>query len=126
MPQIVLEYSSNVLEQTGFAPLFVGIHEILHERAGIRLDNCKSRALRRDEFYIGDGHPSNAFVHLDIRFIEGRSEDVKQSVGTASLKRLKQFFEKSMARLDLQITVELGDIQRSSYFKFPEGTLTAQ
>lgn len=126
MPQIVLEYSSNVLEQTGFAPLFVGIHEILHERAGIRLDNCKSRALRRDEFYIGDGHPSNAFVHLDIRFIEGRSEDVKQSVGTASLNRLKQFFEKSMARLDLQITVELGDIQRSSYFKFPEGTLTAQ
>lgn len=126
MPQIVLEYSSNVLEQTGFAPLFVGIHEILHERAGIRLDNCKSRALRRDEFYIGDGHPSNAFVHLDIRFIEGRNEDVKHSVGTASLNRLKQFFEKSMARLDLQITVELGDIQRSSYFKFPEGTLTAQ
>ncbi len=126
MPQIVLEYSSNVLKQSGFALLFADIHQILHERAGIKLDNCKSRALRYDEFYVGDGHPSNAFVHLDIRFIEGRSEEAKQSVGIASLNRLKQFFEKSVARLDLQITVELGDIQRSCYFKFPEGTLTVQ
>ncbi len=126
MPQIVLEYSANVLEQAEFSHLFFDIHEILHEQASIKLDNCKSRALRRDEYHIGDGHPSNAFVHLDIRFIEGRSEAVKHSVGIASLNRLKQFFEKSMARLDLQITVELGDIKRSSYFKFPEGTLTVQ
>lgn len=126
MPQIVLEYSSNVLERTGFANLFSTIHDLLHQQAGIKLDNCKSRAVVQDEFYIGDGHPSNAFVHLDIRFIEGRSDEVKQRVGIESLNRLKQFYEKSLARLDVQITVEVSDIKRISYFKFPEGTLTIQ
>lgn len=126
MPQIVLQYSSNVLEQTDFSVLFAGIHETLHEQAGIKLDNCKSRVLRCDDYHIGDGHPSNAFVHLDIRFIEGRSEAVKNDAGTECLNRLKAFFERSIARLDLQITVELGDIPRKSYFKFPEGTLTIQ
>lgn len=126
MPQIVLEYSSNVLEQSGFTDLFASIHEILHRQAGIKLDNCKSRAICRDEFHVGDGHPSNAFVHLEIRFIEGRSDEAKQKLGTESMNQLKQFFDKSIARLDLQITVEVDDIRRDSYFKFPEGTLTVQ
>ena len=77
-------------------------------------------------YYIGDGHPSNAFIQLSVAFLAGRSNDIKQQIGNQCLACLKQFYEKSLARLDLQITVELVDIQRENYFKYPEGTFTVQ
>ena len=126
MPNIVLEYSSNVSEAIDFADLFAAIQKIMHEVGSINLDNCKSRAVEMERFHIGDGHPSNAFVQLSVAFLAGRSSDTKQQIGNACLAQLKQFYEKSIARLDLQITVEITDIQRDNYFKYPEGTFTVQ
>ena len=126
MPNIVLEYTSNVPEAIDFSELFSDIHKILHERGGINLDNCKSRAIEINDYHIGDGHPSNAFVQLSIAFLAGRGDEIKQQIGEQSLACLKRFYAKSMARYDLQITVELADIQRENYFKYPEGTFTEQ
>lgn len=126
MPNILLEYTSNVAEAIEFPELFAVIHEVLHQAAGIRLDNCKSRATKFDEFHIGDGHPSNAFVQLSIRFVEGRSNEIKTKVGNQCLAVLKQFYQQSVARLDLQVTVEIGDIHLAEYFKYPEGTFSPQ
>ena len=126
MPNILLEYSTNVSEVVDYKLLFIEIHKILNEVAGIKLDNCKSRVSEIERFHIGDGHPSNAFVQMSISFIAGRSDEVKQNVGEACLDCLKQFYEKSMEKLDLQLTVELIDIRREDYFKYPEGTFTPQ
>ena len=65
-------------------------------------------------------------MHLDMRFLEGRSTEVKQAIGQQSLDLLLAWFRRSADRLDLQITVEIQDIRRSSYFKYPAGTLTPQ
>lgn len=126
MPNILLEYTSNVSDSFEYPKLFTEIHSVLHETAGIRLDNCKSRAIKLDEFTIGDGHPSNAFVQLSISFLAGRSAEIKTSVGDQCLTILKQYYEYSVARLDVQITVEICDILREAYFKYPEGTFTPQ
>lgn len=126
MPNILLEYTSNVTDPVDFSDLFSAIHQVLHDTAGIHLDNCKSRARRIDHYYIGDGHPSNAFVQLNISFVAGRSDAIKQALGEQSLKLLMQFYQKSMSRLDLQITVQIADIQLAEYFKYPEGSLTPQ
>ena len=126
MPNIVLEYTSNVSEAIDFKDLFSSIHQVLHEVGGIKLDNCKSRAVEIGVFHIGDGHPSNAFVQLSVAFLAGRSKETKRQIGNDCLTQLKRFYEKSMARLDLQITVEISDIQPLEYFKYPEGTFTVQ
>jgi len=126
VPNILLEYTTNVPEVIDCKELFIEIHKILHEVAGIKLDNCKSRVSAREEYHIGDGHPTNAFVQLSISFVAGRSDEVKQQVGIDCLACLKHFYTRSMEKLDLQITVELADIRREDYFKYPEGTLTPQ
>ncbi|MBC8504845.1 MAG: 5-carboxymethyl-2-hydroxymuconate Delta-isomerase [Anaerolineales bacterium] len=123
MPQISLEYTRNITPQIDSANLFPKIHQILGGVARIPIDNCKSRANRLDDFYIADGEPANAFVHLEIRFIEGRSPEVKTAIGEQCLEQLETYFVESTARLNLQITVEILDIHKQSYFKFPKGTL---
>ena len=126
MPHILLEYTPNLTETPDFAALFASIHESLEALVGIKLDNCKSRVRVADNFYIGDGSAAHAFVHLEIRFVEGRSRAVKQALGAQCLALLQQVYGASIGEKDLQITVEVDDIIRDFYFKYPEGSLTPQ
>ena len=126
MPQIVLEYSSNLPDNLNFKDLFGELHFVLQDVAGIRLDNCKSRTRVAENYFIGDGNARNAFAHLQVRFIEGRTVAVKQAVGERCLDILKQYYGESILATELQLTVEVDDLQRDFYFKHPEGSLTPQ
>lgn len=122
MPHLVLEYSDNVKEKS-FKPLFQQLHQIVVKVCSASLDSCKSRAVPRENFYIGDGDPKNAFVHLDICLAEGRSIEVRKEVGRQILKILGKHFSQSLKELNLQITVESREFRKDLYFKIPEGTV---
>lgn len=126
LPQIRLEYSGNITEDIVSDTLLLGIHEVLRDTGGIRIGNCKSRAFRCDPFRVGAGEHENAFVHLEVRILEGRSAELKGAIGRALLDVLAGYFTTSLEKLDLQITVEICDIRRDAYFKHPGGTLTPQ
>ena len=66
------------------------IHRILSETGGIRLANCKSRARTVDDFLVGEGQDEGAFVHLDVRFLQGRPDAVRTALGVEILQFLKQ------------------------------------
>ena len=124
MPQITLEYTANIIQEIQARELFSNIHHMLEEVGVIRIENCKSRAIRLDDYYIANGKIESAFIHLEIRFIEGRSPDMKAEIGQQSLAFLETYFTESILSLDLQITVEINDIHKHGYFKYPKGTLT--
>ena len=125
MPHIVLEYSSNLPELADFRALFDDIHQALNRIGGIRLENCKSRARAAEHYYIGDGNPDNAFIHLDVEFVRGRSAEVKQAIGRECLELVKRYYHLHRSDL-LQITVKIDDIAPDFYFKDPAGTLNYQ
>ena len=126
MPQVVLEYSENCIHKDEFSVLFQKVHNVLSQTGGISLDNCKSRACQCQQFYIADGNPINAFCHLDIRFVEGRTDQIKNTIGTQCLGLLKDYFAESIEQQQMQITVEVRDILLKEYHKFPSATLTTQ
>ncbi len=124
MPQISLEYTGNITQEIDTQALFSMIHQVLGDLAGIPIENCKSRAIQLDNFHIAKGEPNNAFIHLEIRFIEGRTPEMKMEIGDQCLGYLESYFSEAASSLNLQITVEILDIRRKNYFKFPKGTLT--
>lgn len=126
MPHMTLQYTANVTQEMDFPALFLDLHRVVSDVAGIRIGNCKSRAVRLEHFCVGQGDPTGGFVHLDVRFLEGRTLEVKGALGRALLKTLEVAYGPSIDQHDLQITVEIQDIQRGAYFKFPSGTLTPQ
>ena len=123
MPHLTLEYTSNLDEWANDVSLLLDLHAILKSEAAIKVENCKSRWRMAEEWAVGDGSSEGAFVHLDLRFLEGRSSRVKQAVGLSALERLRSHFENVPEELNLQITVEVQDIQKGAYFKHPPGTL---
>jgi 5-carboxymethyl-2-hydroxymuconate isomerase len=122
MPHLTLEYSSNLDPDPDFATLFSRFHEIL-AAAGIKKENCKSRAVSRARFFIGTGGSGRAFVHLDARILQGRAPETKRAIGGQLLAALRDHFRAPENVDDLQLTVEIRDMARHSYFKFPPGTL---
>lgn len=75
------------------------------------------------DYYIAKGDAENGFIHLELAFIEGRSEQIKTELGNQFLATLKNHFITPDDNERIQISVEILDIKRSNYFKFPSGTL---
>lgn len=124
MPHLTLEYTANLDEWAFDSELLLGLHRLLESVVGIKIENCKSRWRMVEEWVVGDGAGPSAFVHLDLRFLEGRPQKMKEAVGEAALQVLREHFAPVREEgLDLQITVEVQDIRRGTYFKDPPGTL---
>ncbi|MCZ6706188.1 MAG: isomerase, partial [Bacteroidetes bacterium] len=85
MPHLTLEYSGNVTDLPDINDVFGEIHRVLQKTAGIKIANCKSRARVADEYLIADGGPAHAFVHLDVRILDGRSVELKKELGNRLL-----------------------------------------
>ena len=123
MPHLTLEYTSNVAGSPPTPELLLNLHGLLNAVAGIRPENCKSRWREVDGWVVGAGDADSAFVHLDLRFLEGRPLEVQQAVGEGALEILRAHFLPAPPGVDLQITVEVHEIRKATYFKFPPGTL---
>ena len=123
MPHLTLEYTANLDEWANDSDLLRSLHQLLHSVAGIRIENCKSRWRMVEEWVVGKGEGESAFLHLDLRFLEGRPLGTKQAVGTGALDLIQKHFASIPEDLGLQITVEIQDIKKDTYFKHPPGTL---
>ncbi len=118
MPQLILEYSANIEQNIDFQELLSQLHHVLSETAGVSIGNCKSRAVKREDYCVGDGDEMNAFVHVDVGLFP-RDLEVKQAIGQQMLKVLENAYAPSMQDHNLQITVWVRDIQPEFYFKIP-------
>ncbi len=109
MPQIILECSQNVIEHS-FSTVLLQIHTILTEMLPTQMASCKSRVIRYDDYLISDGAGKNAFVHLSIGVLPGRSVDLLNAVASIILDKMKTALYQSLTELDLQITVAIQDL----------------
>jgi 5-carboxymethyl-2-hydroxymuconate isomerase len=117
MPQLTLEFSSNILEKTMLPELLKQCHIILSGCLPTTIESCKSRAIERNIYCVGDGQAKNAFVHLGVKILPGRSVEVKTEAANKIMEILKKHFAQSINTLNTQITLELADLPET-YFKF--------
>lgn len=116
MPQLTLEYSANILEKSHLTSLLKSCHELIANELPTKIESCKSRAIERDIYCVGDGNAQNAFVHVVLKVMPGRDEATRIKVGEKLLELLKMHFGKSLEMLKLQITIELDELS-TTYFK---------
>ena len=115
MPHLILEYSSNIVEKEDFSDYFENAHNLLVEKISTNINACKSRAIKCNNYYLGDGNINNAFIHLTLKILSGRSEEMKTEIANALIDLTKDNFSKSLAAFNLKISIEVADLQ--TYFK---------
>ncbi len=121
MPQLVLEYSSNIAQELDSAVLLGEIASIVSAAGEIPIEHFKSRLIRREEYLVGEGGERDAFVHLEAGIFSGRSLEVKRRIGEDCVEYLEEYFLPASGELSLQITVEIRDMEKDAYFKAVPG-----
>lgn len=109
MPQITLEQSINV-QESNHKELLLEIHHLLADMLPTQIEGCKSRVLVHHDYVVGNGDANNGFVHLTISVLKGRSGELLNNIGKILLEKLKQFYANSLAKINLQITVQIGEL----------------
>ncbi|MBN2449390.1 MAG: 5-carboxymethyl-2-hydroxymuconate Delta-isomerase [Lentisphaeria bacterium] len=117
MPQLWLEVSGNISQPVLFDDLFARLHEAVARTAGVSVGACKSRAVSRDTFRVGEGAVNGAFVHLEVGLLSGRTPEQHREVAAACLEVLADYYAPSLQALDVQVTVEVRAMERESYQK---------
>ena len=126
MPQITLEYTSNVRCDSDWGRLVLQVHHLVSQVAGIQIENCKSRILEHSRYITGSGGDNKAFVHLEVALLEGRSRVLKAEMGNHLLTMLQTQLLPENSNVELQVTIEIRDMDRTTYFKYPKGTISTQ
>ena len=116
MPHVVLEFSNNISEKKHLPELLKQCQQILVPHLPTQLASCKSRTIEYNCFLVGDGHPKNAFVHLSIKILAGRTEETLYKIGSFLMTLLKEYFAESLKNLNLGLSVEIGELEKT-YFK---------
>ncbi|TQF02605.1 5-carboxymethyl-2-hydroxymuconate Delta-isomerase [Kitasatospora acidiphila] len=115
MPHLVLEYSGNIREAIDPADVLGKLHAALTDAGGFRHQDFKSRAVRMDRYFIGDGSYEQSFVNLDIRTFAGKSAEVRAAVSEAALAVLIEAFATTLRETACDISVQITDLDRTSY-----------
>ena len=117
MPHLKLEYTENIDLSITFDDLFSELHHALAESGDIDINNCKSRAVRMQDFLLSK-NSKGPFVHLEVAILSGRAPDVIKRIGDHLKSILVKHYVSATGRDDLQVTIEIREMNRNNYFKY--------
>lgn len=116
MPHVVLERSKNVTAKGDLTNLLNQISKTLAENLPTKIESCKCRSYECDIFSVAGGRANSGFVHLGVKILAGRSDEIINNVSRKLLDELKEYFKESASKLNLQFSVEITDLS-SFYLK---------
>ena len=115
MPHLIVEYTDNL---PALAPrsLLNALNQVLIASGEFDTLSIKSRAICLPDYQVGDQAEGQAFVHVHLHLLDGRSDATKQQLSANLLAVLDANIANS-AGLALQRCVEIRDVHRASYAK---------
>jgi 5-carboxymethyl-2-hydroxymuconate isomerase len=110
MPHLIVEYSANLESVLDIPRLLSALHAAAVETGVFPVGGIRVRAARRDLYVIADGHPDNAFIHVQARIGIGRAPEVREKAAGHIFARLKAETEAVFARRPLGLSLEVIEI----------------
>src|SRR6185312_10271941 len=110
MPHLIVEYSANLEHVVDIPRLVTAVHAAALETGMFPIGGIRTRAARRDIYKVADGHPDNAFIHLQARIGTGRPPEARQKAAEHIFAALKAETAKAFANRPLGLTFEIVEV----------------
>jgi 5-carboxymethyl-2-hydroxymuconate isomerase len=115
MPHIHVEYSANV-EQLDVKPLLLGLNQAMLDGGYIAAAHeVKSRAICQHDFVIGLNDPEQAYIHIKVSLLTGRSIELQTEISQKLLSVAKVLIPPQ--KVNLQLCVEILEMPKATYSK---------
>ncbi|MBF6631985.1 MAG: 5-carboxymethyl-2-hydroxymuconate Delta-isomerase [Comamonas sp.] len=116
MPHMTVEYTNN-LQGVNEAELMVALTNAVCDHPSISDEaDVKTRISALNHYQIGRNNAGRAFAHVELRWMAGRTAEVKKEVSDRLAAVLKTMIP-AQAGLDVQLSVDIVDMDKPSYFK---------
>lgn len=116
MPHLTVEYSSNIAGLPE-AEMLAALNATLCASPEIALEvDLKSRIWPVAQYQIGTASAPRAFVHAQLRLLSGRTPEAKKDL-SERIASVLQRLTPQPAGVQVQLSVEITDMDRPSYFK---------
>lgn len=117
MPHLILEYSNNIRDELDLPKLLLDVHRAIVDTGIFKLKFFKSRVIKHDIFFIGDGSVDQAFVHLAIHTVSDRTGDDtrKAMITKAAMDVLREAFPKTFNEFECDLSVRITEVVPASY-----------
>ncbi|TNF91277.1 MAG: 5-carboxymethyl-2-hydroxymuconate Delta-isomerase [Gammaproteobacteria bacterium] len=110
MPHVIIEYSEEVAGQVAVEHLLNAVHEATLDSGLFPEYDIKTRAIAYQ--YHRTGQTRDAFVHVALHLLDGRSDAQKSALADGILGKIEPMLPGVSS-----VGVEIIDIHRSSYRK---------
>lgn len=115
MPHLVLEYTANLLPEFDARQALHRMNTVLLASGEFVPDHIKSRAVRVEEFLVGDEAPCG-FLHARLHLLSGRSDRTKLALTEGLVAAMRSCVTPEISQ-PVQITAEAVDMDRANYSK---------
>ena len=116
MPHLILEYTRNLAPVLDVGSTLRKLNHELDSIGEFVTVDIKSRAVPLDTFVVGVTPEEQAFVHVQLAILAGRSPSLKRQVSERLLRVLRSQLTGSL-QLRMQVTVQIRDIDPDGYSK---------
>ncbi len=117
MPHQIIEYSANLDAKLDMRDLVMHLHNAAAGIDGLPLGGLRTRAARRENYRVADGHVDNAFVHLTLKLGHGRTVEKRQEFGSVLFAALCDFLQPVSSSSPLAISFEIQEIDPTLTWK---------
>lgn len=116
MPHLIVEYSAN-LSGLPEAEMLTALNATLCASPEIQHEvDLKSRIVAVAQFQVGTADAPRGFVHAQLRLLAGRTPEAKKDL-SERIATVLQRLTPQPAGVQVQLSVEITDMDRPSYFK---------
>ena len=117
MAHFIYEYSANLpAELLDLAGLMEKMHQAAADSGVFPLAGIRSRAMRCDEFRVGDGSPNNGFLNLSIKLGRGRDLDTRMGIGQTLFDILIEHLQPVFDSQGLAVSFEMRELEEHVKF----------
>jgi 5-carboxymethyl-2-hydroxymuconate isomerase len=117
MAHFIYEYSANLPAAELDLP---GLMEKMHAAASASgvfpLAGLRSRAIRCEEFRVGDGNPDNGFLNLSMKVGRGRDIDTRMNIGRILFDILIDHLQPIFAKQGVAVSFEMRELEAQVKF----------
>ncbi|GAB2904357.1 hypothetical protein GCM10027046_37360 [Uliginosibacterium flavum] len=116
MPHLTIEYTENLRDYFDPAAAVQHINTAVLADGEFEPEQVKTRALSLPFYRVGHADSGEAFVHVRIHVVHGRSLEVRQQLGKLALAAVQKALLPAPG-LTVQLTAEVNEMQAETYQK---------
>lgn len=111
MPHIIVEYTETLASSEDVPKLLSELHYNLAMQDTVDVHAIKTRGIPVKYVVVGDGKEPDKMVHITLKILPGRSDDLKQTMALGLFSTARKILHDDR----ISLTVEVMELHEHSY-----------